>query len=1279
MKTLPRLSLRLLGAMALERDGRPCELAYEKGRALLAYLAAEPQRPRTRESLAATFWPDLARETALTNLRQVLHDLRKILNAASPDTQVLQTNRETVQLNLDAGLDVDLTAFSLPLCKDSACLADCPPCLLRMEALVQGYRGPFLADCTLPGCPEFESWLQIQREELHVRMLGLLARLSDCHEQGSDVQKALQFALSLHQLEPWNDAGLLRVMRLHACSGRRGAALDAYEAHCRALKAELGVSPSSATRMLAESLRSGEWLPGLEKALGSRRTPVWHSTIEKRQVTVLYCKLAALETAHPDDALALLRLPQARCSEIVRAHAGHLVHAYGGSFLAYFGYPQVVENAARLAVQAALALAQTGIDGVHLSVGVHTGVVISGGESQVPDTIGVSSGVAMQTQSVAGPGEVVISAATHRLIAGFFECSSLGPQPTRPLELFRVARSSGARDRLEAAATLTPFIGRLAHVSTLRTLWNDVCAGARCMVLLRGEAGIGKSRLALHLRSSLAPGTHRVREIRCFPEHSQSPFFPLTALLGQSLTFASDDSPEARFDKLVAGIETAQAGPNPTVVALFAGLMGLPLRPPYHQSATSSEHQREETFSFTLEHLYRLARQLPVWLLVEDLHWADHSTIEFLKRFIEDKRAAPIFAVFTARPEFQAPWRPGLVHTLSLDALDDCETASLVATVAPQIETTTLRRIVERSDGVPLFAEEMARTIGSDQQTVIPPTLHDLLAARMDRLGEAKQVAQWAAALGREFDLEILQKVAACTVNALAKIMTELRDTGLVLTTHGSKHQFRHALIQEAAYESQTKAGRQEAHRRIAQVLQDEFPDQCSAHPELLARHWSAAGDNGQAIDYWLKAGTRAMRYSACNEAIAHFEAGLALIPVVADDARRVRQELALQIGLGAAACAVQGYASTAGARAYERAVALCHEHEAGPETFRSVWGLWASSSSRSGYGIALELARQLQRMVVNGKYPVLQQQAHFALGNTLYWRGDFGTALTHLDQVEALYLREHHLDHIAGFGEDAGVTGRAYRGWLLWFHGFPDRARDACNQSLALARQLGHPYSLAYALTFAALLHCRLRECEVALTHADEAIDLAHQHGFHLWRIGGSAARGWALAQQGVKQGAESLQQCVEMTRLAMGGVSLVVLGPLVDAHLALGHYDAALAVQVEAVAAAQVLGDHHIDSELLRLKGEALLRRVPPIANRDGVVESCFREALMIAKRQQARSLELRAAVSLALLWQSQGSTRDASDLLGATFAGFSEGFATPDLRDARALLDALELTRG
>lgn len=260
MKTLPRLSLRLLGAMALERDGQPCELAYEKGRALLAYLAAEPQRPRTRESLAATFWPDLARETALTNLRQVLHDLRKVLNAASPDTQVLQTNRETVQLNLDAGLDVDLTVFSLPSCKDSACLTDCPPCLLRMEALVQCYRGPFLADCTLPGCPDFESWLQIQREELHVRMLGLLARLSDCHEQGSDVQKALQFALSLHQHEPWNDAGLLRVMRLHTCSGRRGAALEAYEAHCRALKAELGVSPSTATRKLAESLRSGEWL-----------------------------------------------------------------------------------------------------------------------------------------------------------------------------------------------------------------------------------------------------------------------------------------------------------------------------------------------------------------------------------------------------------------------------------------------------------------------------------------------------------------------------------------------------------------------------------------------------------------------------------------------------------------------------------------------------------------------------------------------------------------------------------------------------------------------------------------------------------------------------------------------------------------------------------------------------------------------------------------------------------------------------------------------------------
>lgn len=1278
MPSAHQFSLRLFGGFALERDGLPCELAYEKGRALLAYLAIEG-RAHTREALAAMFWPDLAREGALTNLRQVLHDLRRVLNAGQPTTPLLQTSRDTVSLRRGCSIEVDVDLFCDPANDTLPGPAECARCRLRTQPLVERHGGEFLAGCTPLECPQFETWLYMQREEWHGRILGLLGRLADCCERAGDPQRALMLAQTFLAREPWNETGLMRVMRLQARAGRRLAALAAYEACCRALREELDVLPSAATRELADSIRYGDPLPAPASGTATAPACLAQQAAERRQVTVVYCKLTPVDTDNPEEVLSLLQLAQVRCFQIVHAHSGYPVQSHGGSFLAYFGYPQAVENAARLAIEASLALTHAEFADVQPSAGVHTGVVITGSTSQLPDAIGTTSGIAIRMQRLADPGEVIISATTERLVTGYFECgdrtepSISGARKT--LASFLVQRSSGARDRLQAAEQLTPFIGRLERLAELHALWQETRAGAARFALLRGDPGIGKSRLALQFQCQLPSQSYRARVIRCFPEHSQSPFFALTALLGKSLAFASDDSSQARFDKLVAGLETAHAVPNPAVVAHFASIMGLPLPPAYMEKAqVSPRQQRDLTLEFALDYLYRLTERKPVLLLVEDLHWADPSTLEFIKRLIEQRRPAPILAVLTARPEFRPDWPQGLVRTLSLNALGTDETTRLVAAVAPQVELATVQRIVARADGVPLFAEEMAKMASHDSQSVIPETLHDLLAARIDGLSEAKHITQWAATLGRQFDIGILQEVAGCSAERMTDALGIMRDAGLIQGVGKGCQQFKHALIQEAAYESQTQTARQGAHRRIAEVLQSEFLHLVNAHPELLAQHWRAAGDNGQSIDYWLKAGTRALKHSACLEAVAHFQAGLALVPTLAGHAGLGRRELGLQIGLGAAACAVEGYASETGAKAYQRAVELCHQQETDHEAFFSAWGLWASASSRLGYGKALELAQQLQRMAAHSKLPLLEQQAHFALGDTLYWCGDFCTALTHLNQVEALYRREHHLSHVAGFGEDAGVTNRAYRGWLLWFCGFPDQAQQVCAQSLTLARGLGHPFSLAYALTFAAILHCRLRDWEGALNHADEALAIANRHDFGLWRIGGSIARGWALARQGIKEGTETLQQCVEMTRLAMGGVSLVVLGPLIDAHLGLGNGGDALIVQAEAVAVARALGDRHIDSELQRLKGEALLLEVVPIVDRDLLVESCFREALSIAKHQYAKSLELRAAHSLARLWQAQGRHKAALKLLSATYDGFSEGFDTPDLQDASKLIGEL-----
>lgn len=1275
MSPHPRLTLHLLGGFALDCDARPVKLTSEKGRALLAYLAIGHGRPHSRAALAAMLWPDLARDAALGNLRLVLHNLRQSLDAANAIALPLQVDRESVRIESAAGLAIDAAEFlaHAPACTATPCPALCDPCLARMEALAGRYRGEFMAGFSLQECPEFEEWLQVQREALHMRALALLARLSDCHERTGAHAKSLPFALRFLELEPWNEEGLRRVMRLYALGGQRATALAQYEACRQTLRRELGVLPSEETHTLAEHIRRGELSPtARRRGDAPETTAVPLPTAEKRQLTVLYCELTAVGAEDPDEALALLRAPQTHCSEIIRGHSGHLVQIRGGSLLAYFGYPQANENAARLAVQAALALMRTSFAGLELRAAVHTGVVICG-DLQMPDAIGATSGLAIRLRQLADCREVAISGVTQRLVAGYFECVSLGlrqpPFAPRPLEVFRVLGESGAGNRLEAAASLTPLVGRKAEIEALLAMWQDVRRGERRTVMLRGDAGIGKSRLVLTLKQALREQPCLVRELRCFPEHSQSPFYPLTALFGSILGFLPGDSPEARFEKLAEYVEKQYAGLDRDAVPLLAKLLSLPVRAPYREPASSPQQQRERTLSILLDRLHRLAALQPVLLVVEDLQWADPSTLELLKLFIDREQwDAPMLALLTARPGFRPPWHDSLVPALTLNALDDAETEALIAAVAPEIGPPTLRRIVERADGIPLFAEELARDASDKDPSSIPTTLQDLLAARLDGLGEAKGVAQAAATIGREFGFDLLGRIARFDEAALAQSLRRLLDAGIVMGDAGSGFHFRHALVRDAAYQSQTRAERMAAHKHIAGALQS---GGSHARPELLAQHWEAGGETRNAVACWIEAGKLAGRHSASQEAVMHFRSGLALIGTLQDDPERLRMELDLQIGLGAAACAAQGYASAEGAGAYARAMALCSRHESGPDMFRAIWGLWASASSRTGYAHALDLAQQLLRMARRSSDPVLGQQGHFAVANTLYWQGEFTAAREHLERVAALYQPAHHEAHVAEFGEDAGVTGGAYLSWVLWFLGYPDQARKTSEQTLALARQFGHPFSLAYALTFAAILHCRLRQPEEALALAMETQRLADSHGFPLWQIGAMLSRGWALAMQDRPEGAEALRQCVEATRAAMGGVTLVVLEPLVDACVALDLFDAALSANDEAFAVGNTLGDRHVEAELHRLRGESLLGLADA---GEAEAEACFRRALDASRQQQAKSLELRAATSLARLWQKQGKRDEALRLLGDIHRWFTEGFDTPDLQEGRALLDSL-----
>jgi DNA-binding SARP family transcriptional activator/predicted ATPase len=1273
MSAPSRLRLRLLGGFSLERDANPCKLQYEKGRAILAYLVMEPTLAHSRESLAAKFWPNLDRQGALANLRQVMHNLRQTLNTANAATSGLEIQRDSVRLYPSASMEVDVAGFlaPAPICPITPCREYCWRCLEQMESLVDAYRGEFMLGFCLAECEDFEDWLQVQRKALLLRVLALLARLSDCHDRVNNQEQALAFALRFLELEQWNEEGLRRVMRLLALSGQSAMALARFDACTQSLQKEYGAAPVAETCDLAVRIRRGELSPTTRRRedLAPPGVPL-APTGERRQITVVCCDLTCIDVDDPDEALARLQPQRDRCEEIIRRHLGYPVQVLGGSLLAYFGYPQANEKAARLAVEAALAMSRSGCAGVEARASVHTGIVIT--HPQVPDAIGTVSALASRLCQLANCSELVISEASRRLVTGYFECTSVGciqlPGDARQLGAFRVDGEIGAEARLDAAAKLTPLVGRRNETATLLAAWQDACNGVQRIVLLRGEAGIGKSRLLHGLKETRGAQECVIRELRCFLEHSRSALYPLATLFAASMGFAAEDSPETKFAKLADFAANHYSRADPRTVPLLARMLSLPVQSPYREATGSPQQKREETLTILLDHLHELTASAPVLLVIEDLHWADPSTLELLNRFVQQDRAIPLLLVLTARPQFQPPWSDGQALILTLNGLNDSETEALVEAVAPTAAPATVRRIVERADGIPLFAEELARDIAANDHSAIPPTLRDLLAARLGALGPAKPVAQLAATIGREFSLSLLQRASRLDAATLTRLLRQLCGAGILHEEAGLGFQFRHALIRDAAYQSQTRVEREAAHRRIAAEL---HATGACARPELVALHEAAGGQVREAIACWIEAGKLASQTLACQEAVLHYKSGLALIEMLPEQAERLRLELDLQIGLGTASCAAEGYASVEGATAYARATELCLHDNNCLEMFPATWGLWASASSRTSYADAIELARQLLRMAEASGDRIHDQQSHFAVADTQYWLGEFVTARRHLERVGACYQSSDHDRHIIEFGEDAGVTSAAYHSWVLWFLGYPDQAREASERAVALARQLGHAFSLGYALTFATLLRCRLRQPDAALALAQETLSLSSEHGFPLWQIGATLAHGWALAMSGRREGVDVIRQCVEAMGAAMGGAALVVMEPLVDACVEHGLFEEALQANTLALAVGNAVGDHHVDGELHRLKGELLLGLSS--ANQTDAA-ACFQQALDISRRQQARALELRAAMSLARLWKEQGKRDDARRLLEDIYRWFTEGFDTPDLQNARELLDSL-----
>jgi class 3 adenylate cyclase/predicted ATPase len=1041
---------------------------------------------------------------------------------------------------------------------------------------------------------------------------------------------------------------------------------------------------------------------------------------ERRQLTVMFCDLVdstrLSSKLDPEVYREVVRAYQQVCSEVITRFDGHIAQLLGDGLLVYFGYPQAHEDDAHRAVRTGLGILDAMGDlnirlqqakGIQLALrmGIHTGLVVVGEMGshgrQEQLALGEVPNVCSRIQGLAEPNTVALSATTYRLVQGYFECQELGEHTLRgvtaPVVVYRVLQESGAKGRLDVAVTrgLTPLVGRESEVTLLLERGAQVKAGHGHVVLLTGDAGIGKSRLVQVLKHHVANEPHMCWECRSVEYAQNSTLYPMIDLFQRLLRFQAEDTPDAKLGKLEQTLRQYKL-PLEETVPLLGALLSLPLSEDrYAPLNLSPQRQRQKTLETIVALLLELAEHQPVLFILEDLHWTDPSTLEFIHLLIDQTPTASMLVLLTCRPTFQPSWsHKSYLSEITVNRLSHVQVEQVVTgiTEGKTFPAAVLQQILTKTDGVPLFVEELTKAIlesgqikardghyelvGSLSTLTIPATLQDSLMARLDRLMTGKIIAQLGATIGRQFSYVLLQAVSQSDEATLQRELGRLVEVEIVYqrgVLPQATYVFKHALIQDAAYASLLKSTRQQYHQRIAQVLEERFPETGASQPELLAHHYTEASLNAQAVSYWHKAAQRAVERSAHVEAISHLRTGLELLQTLPETPQRLQREVDMLIALGGSLLAVKGYAATEVRETYTYARQLC-QHLADPsQLFPVLRGLWNYYLARADYQTAHALGEQLLTLAQQSQDAAMRVAAHRALGTTLQYLGAVAEAHTHFTQGIALYAPQRHRASVFRYGEDAGVLCHSYAARTLWSLGYPDQGLAQSQHAVTRAQQSAHPLSLSFVLSFAAVFHQLCREMPAAQEYAESAISLATEQGFPLWVAYSAILRGWALAHQGrAQEGIAQSEQGLQAQR-ATGSKQNRSYFPalLAEAYGIIGKPEAGLTVLTEALALVDETGEHWYEPELYRLKGVLLLQQS---SDHQAEAESCFAQAIAIAHNQQTKSWELRASTSLARLWQQQGNRQEAHDLLAPVYGWFTEGFDTADLRDAKALLNEL-----
>jgi len=985
-------------------------------------------------------------------------------------------------------------------------------------------------------------------------------------------------------------------------------------------------------------------------------------------------------------------------AEAITRFDGHVAKYLGDGVMAYFGWPAAHDNDAERAARAGLAIfdaitrlnEQPGHAKLSARVGIDSGTVVIGkGEGNEADVFGDAPNIAARAQAAAEPGTVAITDTSHRLVSGLFaveDCGLLALKGiARPVRLYRVIQPSGVRGRLQAAAAshgLTPFVGREEELRLLMSRWERALDSEGQVALIIGEAGIGKSRLVQHFHEQIAGTPHTWVEADAAPFFQNTPFHPVIDMLQQSFRWHDDESPDERIARLESALEPAGLKLE-EAVPLIGPLLNVPVSANYPPLLMGPDLQRKRLLATLAAWVFGTARLRPLVVVTEDLHWVDPSTFELIQLLVEQGATSPLMLIYTARPEFRPLWPLRAHHVqLTLNRLSARNVREMVAQVSAlhALSDETVTTVVERTGGVPLFVEELTRSVlesgGPDVARDIPATLHDSLMARLDRLGSAKEVAQVAAVIGREFSYELLGAAMAADENELQQAVAKLTDAELIYA-HGippqATYTFKHALIQDTAYEALLKSRRREMHRRVARAMTDKFPAIVERQPEVLARHWREAGEAEPAIGAWQRAGERAVERRAFREAEEHYREALEMLATLPESAAHDTRELTFQVALARVLMATRGFSAAEPAAAYARARVLA-ERSGETLALPVLNGSWASAVNRGDYYAAQTLADQLLGIAESMNSPAALVIAHNTQGQTRFFRGDIAGAWKHLAQAIDYFNAPDYQATPSSLGMNrVGVL--SFAAWATFSLGRLDTSLRLLHDMITLAQRLKNPFPLVYARMVASMIYALRREPQRALDEGDQADQLGKKLGFPLQAALSRVTGGWARATLG--QPGQGLAQMREaQASLAAMGYRLLITSLL----CLLSEVQAEAGAIADALASAEeglVTNAEELvfRPELLRLRGEIRLKAQTSSMETLELAEADFRAAIALALQIGAKVSELRATMSLARMLAKQSKREEARAMLAEIYGWFTEGFDTADLTDAKALLDELK----